>query len=78
MKARNLLSAMRAAGLLLAASTSFGRPVADSIFERLRWQDPVWPPDGGEVGFASARMVYTEKLEFCGASTPRQTPNFKK
>jgi phosphonatase-like hydrolase len=30
---------MRAAGLLLAASTGFGRPVADSIFQRLHWQD---------------------------------------
>jgi phosphoglycolate phosphatase len=30
---------MRAAGLLLAACTGFGRPVADSIFARLKWQD---------------------------------------
>jgi phosphonatase-like hydrolase len=30
---------MREAGLLLAASTGFGRPVADSIFQRLKWQE---------------------------------------
>jgi phosphonatase-like hydrolase len=37
--AENAFRRMRAAGILLAACTGFGRSVADSIFQRLKWQD---------------------------------------
>ncbi len=52
---------MRAVGIQLAATTGFGRPVADSIFGRLGWQDffvTVVTGDDITLGRPAPFMIY--------------------